>query len=396
MDQTPSQILGVPVGASADELKARFRFLSLAFHPDRYEEAHRQAAAEEFKRINEAYQALLSAAEPTPPPMPEVEVAQPTEEATEESSDEWTELDTVNMRNLARMFGRLVFVVMGCLILYATVKVYPNMDPAGLWVYRLISAYLFFMAFFVMKRAFIPPSPWIRIPAKISLWLVGSPMCFFAVGNLLHVGWSRNVGYMLGLSLVIMMVARFMYPLEPKLGWARVLFRVVVGLAWGTLLLASIEGMMVLFVLGCLLFAYWMLRDRGPKEAPTEAEEDEPEAKGSDFWKYAAGAAVGASAAAFARRAAERQAAESKRPAQKYCKFCGTGYSSVSSLTAFACSRHPRGSNQGKHQLYQGSEKARYECEYCGTEYSSIASLTAFTCSRHPTDPRRGKHSPAL
>ena len=35
-------------------------------------------------------------------------------------------------------------------------------------------------------------------------------------------------------------------------------------------------------------------------------------------------------------------------------------------------------------------------CKYCGTKYSSLSSLTANSCSRHPNGPSKGKHSPAL
>ena len=79
-----------------------------------------------------------------------------------------------------------------------------------------------------------------------------------------------------------------------------------------------------------------------------------------------------------------------------YCKYCGTDRSSVQSLTAGTCPRHPDGPNKGRHALYQGGEKDQYTCEYCGTKRSSISSLTACTCPRHPLGPNKGKHSPAL
>ena len=56
----------------------------------------------------------------------------------------------------------------------------------------------------------------------------------------------------------------------------------------------------------------------------------------------------------------------------------------------------PLGSNKGKHKLYEGSEKSKYTCKYCGNGYSSISSLTASSCSRHPNGSNKGKHSPAL
>lgn len=79
-----------------------------------------------------------------------------------------------------------------------------------------------------------------------------------------------------------------------------------------------------------------------------------------------------------------------------YCEYCGTKSSSVSSLTASFCSRHPRGAGKGKHKLYEGSEKSKYTCKYCGNSSSSLSSLTASSCSRHPNGAGKGKHSPAL
>jgi hypothetical protein len=79
-----------------------------------------------------------------------------------------------------------------------------------------------------------------------------------------------------------------------------------------------------------------------------------------------------------------------------YCKYCGTKASSIASLTASTCSRHPNGANKGKHALYEGAEKPKYECKYCGTGATSILSLTASPCSRHPLGANKGKHEPAL
>ena len=87
---------------------------------------------------------------------------------------------------------------------------------------------------------------------------------------------------------------------------------------------------------------------------------------------------------------------EGSEKSQYFCEYCGTKYSSISSLTANTCSRHPDGVHQGRHKVYKGSEKSRYTCKYCGSEYSSISSLTANTCSRHPNGPHKGNHSPAL
>ena len=83
--------------------------------------------------------------------------------------------------------------------------------------------------------------------------------------------------------------------------------------------------------------------------------------------------------------------------AQKfYCEYCGHYASSVQSLTAAYCFRHPNGSNKGKHKLYEGSEKSKYTCKYCGHQASSIQSLTSACCFRHPNGQNKGKHAPAL
>lgn len=82
--------------------------------------------------------------------------------------------------------------------------------------------------------------------------------------------------------------------------------------------------------------------------------------------------------------------------ASYYCKQCGTKYSSIQSLTAGRCGRHPLGPGKGKHALYEGSEKSKYQCKFCGTSYPSLASLTSGTCGRHPSGPAKGKHEPAL
>jgi len=82
--------------------------------------------------------------------------------------------------------------------------------------------------------------------------------------------------------------------------------------------------------------------------------------------------------------------------ANYYCENCGAKHSSISSLTDNYCSRHPQGTNKGKHMLYEGSEKSQYLCKYCGTKHSSISDLTNNYCSKHPQGTNKGKHSPAL
>lgn len=69
-------ILGVQRTATISEIKARYRFLSHAYHPDKFgAESHKKTAEEDFKRINEAYETLsdppkrarYDAAKSTPP-----------------------------------------------------------------------------------------------------------------------------------------------------------------------------------------------------------------------------------------------------------------------------------------------------------------------------------------
>ncbi len=79
-----------------------------------------------------------------------------------------------------------------------------------------------------------------------------------------------------------------------------------------------------------------------------------------------------------------------------YCKYCGYKSSSVKSLTASPCQRHPNGPGAGRHALYEGGEKESYTCKYCGLKSTSISSLTSSKCQRHPNGPAKGRHEPAL
>ena len=88
--------------------------------------------------------------------------------------------------------------------------------------------------------------------------------------------------------------------------------------------------------------------------------------------------------------------AQTKKSPTFYCKYCGHKASSVASLTASMCIRHPDGPHKGRHALYEGSEKEKYTCKYCGKQFSSISSLTASKCIRHPAGPHKGNHVPAL
>lgn len=56
------QILGVEPSSSPEEIKVRYRFLALAFHPDRYTDPKLKTQAEEMmKDVNEAYSTLSDA-----------------------------------------------------------------------------------------------------------------------------------------------------------------------------------------------------------------------------------------------------------------------------------------------------------------------------------------------
>ncbi len=78
-----------------------------------------------------------------------------------------------------------------------------------------------------------------------------------------------------------------------------------------------------------------------------------------------------------------------------YCRYCGIRTSSIASLKAATCSRHPNGVNKGQHAPYEGDEKARYQCRFCGFDAATISSLTSTSCPRHPLGAHLGFHSPA-
>ncbi len=54
------EVLGVSTLATDDEIRQRYRFLALAFHPDRHQRnsEHHHLAEQQIKRINEAYRVL--------------------------------------------------------------------------------------------------------------------------------------------------------------------------------------------------------------------------------------------------------------------------------------------------------------------------------------------------
>lgn len=79
-----------------------------------------------------------------------------------------------------------------------------------------------------------------------------------------------------------------------------------------------------------------------------------------------------------------------------YCEYCGHKFPDVRQLTSGTCSKHPAGSNKGRHKLYEGSEKSEYTCKYCGKRFPSIMLMVGCTCVNHPDGSNKGNHSPAL
>lgn len=83
-------------------------------------------------------------------------------------------------------------------------------------------------------------------------------------------------------------------------------------------------------------------------------------------------------------------------PKNFYCEYCGHKFPDVRQLVTASCSRHPLGSNKGKHKLYEGTEKSLYLCKYCGRKFPSIMVMTGGTCANHPNGSNKGRHAPAL
>lgn len=77
-----------------------------------------------------------------------------------------------------------------------------------------------------------------------------------------------------------------------------------------------------------------------------------------------------------------------------YCRYCGNKFSSVRTLTANFCQRHPEGPYKGRHALYLGAEKKEYTCIHCGLKFPSLRALVVNKCQRHPCGPYKGNHVP--
>lgn len=67
--RSPHDILGVPPGASDEEVKKAYRKLAMQYHPDR--NVGDDEAAERFKEVQAAYDTLTGKVAPPPPPPPD-------------------------------------------------------------------------------------------------------------------------------------------------------------------------------------------------------------------------------------------------------------------------------------------------------------------------------------
>lgn len=122
-------ILGIRPTATAAEIKARFRFLSQAYHPDKFGiDAHRRSAEEEFKKVNDAYQVLSDLDQrkhydewrsdaATPPPTPKAENKPP---AKSESSEH---VRSNTARSHATINAKSYRVAYMCISVFASIAV---------------------------------------------------------------------------------------------------------------------------------------------------------------------------------------------------------------------------------------------------------------------------------
>ena len=94
----PYEVLEVPVGASAEEIKAAYHGMAKKWHPDRYTGAEKVEAERRFRLLAEAYSILKDSGRPeerpqtaagpaaTPPAPPESAAEQPPQH---KSADDW-------------------------------------------------------------------------------------------------------------------------------------------------------------------------------------------------------------------------------------------------------------------------------------------------------------------
>ena len=401
MDQNSYQILGISPSASNDEIKARYRFLSFAFHPDRFNsEEQRIIAEEEFKRISSAYQSLISKEQKTaehasPQQAPQKSsvqeqschpVAAP-EKPQSDSSSEWTEEDTVKMRNGARFFGRILIVPLVGLALYIAGSMFRDHDSVVGCIAAILALWLVVIFVLILKPNKTPPI-FIRIATRLTLLSIGIPLFLVGLSELLdgERGWLNYTYLTFGMALMI--IARGLFEPETVFGLGRALFRGAVFLKI-IVMLWNHDYKWSAGLVGILLILTLIL-GQSDSESQEEEEVSVPEQKmrsqqrrvqpdsdsddsssSASFWK---GVATGA-AASFAAKVTE----DIHRKSERFtCKYCGREESSVFSLTSGQC----RKSSNGHHVPYEGEAKRKYCCKYCGREESSIFSLTCGQCRK--------------
>ena len=128
------KILGVDPNASQVEIKERYRFLANAYHPDKFpNDAHKQHAEEEFKKINQAYQIIL---------------VRPSKPSQSGSNSQNNTVPSHQSPNSLSSFGQsFLRTVVFALFFYIAVNVVLRMGVGGL-ILVLIVAGLIYMKYF--------------------------------------------------------------------------------------------------------------------------------------------------------------------------------------------------------------------------------------------------------
>ena len=79
---------------------------------------------------------------------------------------------------------------------------------------------------------------------------------------------------------------------------------------------------------------------------------------------------------------------------EKYiCEYCGKEFDNIQDMAINSCKKHPNGTYEGSHKLYEGNSKSIYECKYCGKTAKSIFDLVSSKCKHSPNN---GYHRPRL
>lgn len=73
-----------------------------------------------------------------------------------------------------------------------------------------------------------------------------------------------------------------------------------------------------------------------------------------------------------------------------YSEYCGHKFPNARMLVTSSCSRHPNGSNKGKHKLDEGAKKSKYTCRHCGKNFLFILIMVGTTCPYHPNGSNKG------